>query len=729
MQRKGQITIFIIIGIILLATASILIYMNQSKKTIEQEAVLPKLSIIEAGLQPVRDYVTKCISIIGEEGLRIIGVHGGYIDTDSFDVNLMEPTDGEAVKLPGETSPVVPYWYYLKTENGKIGKMDFARGYPLLKKSGGSISIEGQLEEYIDEKLPGCASSYSEGGVSLSIIEAPETLASITKQGVILKVDMPIDAIKDGVSKRIPDYAATLNIDLVSLYELAIAITEQEAEYSLFEATLYEIISIFSGLDKSLPPPSASSMDQGPGKIWIKSKVLGELKNVIAMYTQMIRVWGTRTFEIITPTGGVANSEIFDTVFNRGMIFVTDEEASYPELNIKFLYLPFLKPYFNMNCRGEVCQGETVSSFFPIPFALQRYHFVYDLSYPVLVSLENPFAFDGRGYNFQYFLEANMRANGPVPTEYEPATVIETAGPSLLCDLNQRTSPNITITVTDGRTGMPVNNSIITYAVGSESCNLGATNSSGKIFEQFPEALGGIVGANKQGYHSSFSPMDTAGNPAQLRNIVLEPYRNVGIGIELYQVEKGSGEHSSWSADVSASTVQSPKHQTTITLKRESSKEAPEFSAVASICGTGTGIPGSVDPELSRICKDTSKKVKLLPGKYKITIIATLHDNMVIPEEERKKCWYEVGIKHCKRFTMPEVKFDFKNPFRSGTTEYDVEITKEELDSSSRVVFKGFNIAMENVDRQKRVIEDMNVLGKIDNYVRENRDSLVPEYK
>ena len=48
----------------------------------------------------------------------------------------------------------------------------------------------------------------------------------------------------------------------------------------------------------------------------------------------------------------------------------------------------------------------SISPLPPIPFTLNRYFSVYDLSYPVLVTIRDTAALNGRGYTFAFALES-----------------------------------------------------------------------------------------------------------------------------------------------------------------------------------------------------------------------------------------------------------------------------------------------------------------------------------
>ena len=67
---------------------------------------------------------------------------------------------------------------------------------------------------------------------------------------------------------------------------------------------------------------------------------------------------------------------------------------------------------------------------------------------------------------------------------------------SMLCDIKQRTSDNITVKVNDGRTKRPVDSAEVMFTCGAESCPIG-TLANGTLTAQFPRCLGGMLGIQK----------------------------------------------------------------------------------------------------------------------------------------------------------------------------------------------------------------------------------------
>lgn len=79
-KKKGQITIFIILGIIILLIVGLAIYVTLiQKKLPEQVQIVERVSLtIERAT--LNQYVSRCLSLVVERGTRLAALQGGYIN-------------------------------------------------------------------------------------------------------------------------------------------------------------------------------------------------------------------------------------------------------------------------------------------------------------------------------------------------------------------------------------------------------------------------------------------------------------------------------------------------------------------------------------------------------------------------------------------------------------------------------------------------------------------------
>ena len=112
-SKKGQITVFIIIGILILFAFAGFLYLT--KTVITEEFVAegePVISAVPQEFQAIQAYTENCLNQVGERGLLILGQQGGYIYPDVLgEFSSTDPTDSDGINL----DPLkVPYFHFNK---------------------------------------------------------------------------------------------------------------------------------------------------------------------------------------------------------------------------------------------------------------------------------------------------------------------------------------------------------------------------------------------------------------------------------------------------------------------------------------------------------------------------------------------------------------------------------------------------------------------------------------
>src|SRR3989344_8819969 len=97
---KGQVTIFIIVGILLVLAITLVIFVRREIITFKPEEIIPT----EKG--KVENFITSCIDQVGNDALNRVGLQGGYIELP------LEVTDDNNRRLDISPSLAVPYWAY-----------------------------------------------------------------------------------------------------------------------------------------------------------------------------------------------------------------------------------------------------------------------------------------------------------------------------------------------------------------------------------------------------------------------------------------------------------------------------------------------------------------------------------------------------------------------------------------------------------------------------------------
>jgi hypothetical protein len=231
MNKKAQVTVFMIIGAIILAVGGVFLYSQSQAAEKSVPSVYIKGEKIPTEFDAIREYVDSCIYKVSVDGLKLAGEHGGYISMDDNEINkesfkiTPEATESDAVIFSPGSDLVIPYWWYLKSENDCVGKCMYSSKRPDLRQS--ENSIEKQLERYVKRNLKTCLDDFKEFKEQSFIVEELGTLdvdVVIADRDVAVLVDYPIEVTK-GSKAKITKYYADLPINLERIYNLATEVT------------------------------------------------------------------------------------------------------------------------------------------------------------------------------------------------------------------------------------------------------------------------------------------------------------------------------------------------------------------------------------------------------------------------------------------------------------------------------------------------------------------------
>ena len=97
-KKKAQVTVFIIIGIIVVALFAMFIYLrNSDDAKIEQEIQTMKTPL---EFQPIKNYVEQCIEGRSQEVIQLIALQGGYYGISDYPLEYVLPEIDVSIYLP-----------------------------------------------------------------------------------------------------------------------------------------------------------------------------------------------------------------------------------------------------------------------------------------------------------------------------------------------------------------------------------------------------------------------------------------------------------------------------------------------------------------------------------------------------------------------------------------------------------------------------------------------------
>ena len=159
-SKQGQITLFVIIGVVLLLSAALFFILDRDINSNKPGSDTTDVSL-EA--RPAVGLITSCLEQTGEAGLRKLGRQGGVLTEVNFQPSVTSP-GGEGIFVAGE---VVPYWRYMDIGCDPKKGCEDAK----IQLDSGSGSIQDQLETFVTNDIENCINNFD-----YLLEEGPQTL-------------------------------------------------------------------------------------------------------------------------------------------------------------------------------------------------------------------------------------------------------------------------------------------------------------------------------------------------------------------------------------------------------------------------------------------------------------------------------------------------------------------------------------------------------------------------
>src|SRR3989338_9772472 len=786
-SKRGQVTIFIIVGIVIVFTFAAILYFTKSTVTqAVSDQTEPLLAEVPQAFQPIKIYTENCLEHVGKVGLLLLGQQGGYIYPDLVGkYSSAEPTNSEGINL----EPLhIPYWHY-NTDPNEGNSVTFASLQPKLSaRDDPALSLEAQLGRYVKEQINQCLNGYQpfvQQGFTISpeSISSQEATVTIGENTVAFLLRMPLQVQKGDAEASLEQFYVKIPLPLKHYYEVAAKITEAQRNYNYLERQGMELISVYSRKDRqSLPPTSDVGYELFSPLSWDEVSVEQRFTQLLVSHVPLLRYLGSENFYYSTFAEG---NRVAQKVVDNMVLPLTGAE----DIAVDFDYFNW-KPYFNVNSDAGIIKPDHLFvNFGPLSFGTQQYETHYDASYPILVTLNDDTAFNGEGYRFVFALQSNIRNNAPAVggTKIEP---YPRSISSLACAEEQRTSDIIKTIIVDSFTKEPLETVKIGFTVPDQAeCEVGVTDKDGELASAYPAVYGGVINLIHPDYLTNFYPIDTYKVQGS-KEPVLVGYAAAGVKapkvIEMDRIK---------TIPITVQKKEFKKCVTPLTCDHLDVLVYKDISCEKAVrqCflnGGNTLFSGKpalefeVDGSLSRVhqyyfidsAKDLSDQeeavitlermngfhqevqsqdftavvnakgkesvpVQLVPGVYKVSALVMNKQEIIIPKD--KRCFQYTIVTRDQQdcFDMAEQKVDgyLAGSMQWETSETYLTITPEQLYSSRELTFYvpaqnlgsvPSTIKVNDETVPGRVVEDLQVSSKIAEWSKlpAARASLEPEF-
>jgi len=500
MVKRGQVTLFIIIGLVLLLSIGIVVYVTTTRvvRPIEEKIEVP------ADVKPVHDFITDCLFNTGKQGVQLLGLQGGYIYIPA----IIAKTPAANINLDPTGTFKIPFWYYEGEDRTPSIKF-----------------MQSELTRYVKENLPACIDDFSAFEAQYDISSkgdlSPKPL--ITDSDVLIRMKWPLEVSSAGKKTAVQDYVVTLPVKLKESWELADKTMKAENKGLMFENLTIDLLTANENT-----PTDGMEFTCSPKK-WKLDDVRNTMQRMLFYNLPNVRIRNTahtsflgseREYkkavkahedimesltegtEVEIPTDLPSDTfERFRMFFDVGMPS-TDLRANFdyqPQWGIQLAAQPQDGGYLKSN------MGRGAQKYLGF-VCINQWHFTYDIIYPVRMTIKDNSAFNGEGFSFQFGFPVLINDNTPERVYYGIKKFESTDYAEDFCE--NYGSKSLDVRVKGILPGYPISTELpdvkITYSCIDQFCELGETKADEGYYRlrtMLPQGCAGaFIKAEKEGY-------------------------------------------------------------------------------------------------------------------------------------------------------------------------------------------------------------------------------------
>ncbi|MFC1691733.1 hypothetical protein ACFL0W_06150 [Nanoarchaeota archaeon] len=357
---------------------------------------------------PIKGFVGECAQQIATDSVRLIGAQGGFAEVPGF-VKL----DPQAfVPMEESNTFVIPLWWF-----------DGQDRTPAIEY------MQRDIKRDIEENIDDCLNDFEafEDQFVIKKLGPPIAEVLLTEKDVQINLEYQFEVLVKGTGKRaiIKEHSTNVPVKLKRIYELATAISQKQQDQLFLENITIDLMS----LNPEIP---FSGLTFHCGRLmWSVGDVKKQTQSLILDAIQRVRIKNTDHLPFLAEESIYKEFEMVMQDDYGNLINVPDKPRpadayeyfhyyidatpkDYSDLSATLLYRPEWEFYLNAkpSDNGLMFSGTSGKLTDYLRFmCVNTYHFVYDISFPVVVYISDPEAFNGRGFQFNFGLPVNIYNN------------------------------------------------------------------------------------------------------------------------------------------------------------------------------------------------------------------------------------------------------------------------------------------------------------------------------
>ena len=469
-SKKGQVTIFVIVAILLVASVA--------------GYFLLRDNISSSGISPTFDPVYTSFLFCVEEatltGVDVLETQAGYIYLPDFESGSTYMPFSSQLNLLGNP---IPYWYYVSGNNVQKEQVP--------SKS----DMEDELKTYLEDKISSCTfDSYYDLGYEIHM-ETPKVEVGIFDDSVEVDIDMDLNMSLNEESALVKRHNVVVTTALGNLYSSALEIYEKEQDELFLENYGLDVLRTYApvdGVELTCSPLT-----------WNAEDVFDELADAIELNTLALR-GGNNDYSL---SEDYNKYFVLDLDIDEDVRFLNSQNwASSYEVDPSEGFLLLADPVGYQEGLGM------------LGFCYVPYHFVYSIKYPVLAQVSSG------NEIFQFPMAVVIDKNKA--REGVNSELLEDDENSIdVCSLEN----SIVEILTYNEFSMPVDANVSFECFGKE-CDVGET-SEGYIIGKVPQCVNGYVIAKAEGYKDAKVSFSSLSDPSV--DVIMEKLYDLEVDLRI----------------------------------------------------------------------------------------------------------------------------------------------------------------------------------------------------
>ena len=494
-NRKAQVTLFIILGLVILITIGIfLLVRSETMKVLVEKILLPE------EVMPVREYVQNCLEETSREGINRLGALGRFIKIP----DIVAKNPRAKIDLFPEAGAMLPLWYY----DGNEYK-------PNLDE------MQKRLADYVQDNIKKCIGDFSGFKAQFDIEELSEPSIRVS-EGDLAEKDVTVHMIyrlniksrADQQETKMSLFNARLPIRLKRVFEVAEQIFNAENTNLFLEKQMIDLMS----LNEDVVPITDVKFSCSP----IVKRTAEIRKNVMNLAQYNI----PNTIINDTKQRELRPYEWYAALHQTYDFDIKDAK----DIAVEFRYdsgwgMDF---YVSPN-EGRIIRAEPLKLYDTVSTCIINYHYVYDLNFPVMISIIDSDTKDHESFVFNFAMPVIINDNEGAKVPDPKHIVFEKVVPSSEDYCDKYPKKTINIRAMNKVTYDDMNDVELSYRCITFECPIGNITLYRGLRTQVPECGGGVVTGKKNGYLDSEAIINT--DKEDEVKVEMTPVKNINFTI------------------------------------------------------------------------------------------------------------------------------------------------------------------------------------------------------